>query len=268
MKRLLAALGCVLILSTSLPASAASGPVLRIDGADRTAEAMVTMRSDTTYVSLRALADALDCDAIVAWENGVARVQTDQLLLTARPGDEYILVNGKKVSVPLKVQSAQGRTLVPLRTLAEAFGAAVYWDPLNREANLISDARNRSGNYDADELYWLSRIISAESRGERLEGQIAVGNVVLNRVASPDFPNSIYDVIFDDKWGVQFEPVSNGTIYQTPTEQSVLAAKLCLEGVNVIGDSLYFLDPALAQNFWTVQNREYVSTLGCHQFYR
>ena len=122
-------------------------------------------------------------------------------------------------------------------------------------------------DYTSDELYWLSRIISAESRGEPLEGKIAVGNVVLNRVKSSEFPDTIKEVIFDDRWGGQFEPVRNGTIYQTPTDESILAAKLCLNGANVIGDSLYFLAPALAQNFWIVENREYIATIGCHDFY-
>lgn len=120
---------------------------------------------------------------------------------------------------------------------------------------------------DADAVFWLSRIISAESKGESLQGQIAVGNVVLNRVKSPEFPNTIYGVIFDDRWGGQFEPVRNGTIYLEPTEQSILAAKQCLSGVNNIGNCLYFLAPDLAQNFWIPQNRKYVTTIGCHDFY-
>lgn len=122
-------------------------------------------------------------------------------------------------------------------------------------------------NIDDDAIFWLSRIISAESKGESLEGQIAVGNVVLNRVKSPEFPNTIYGVIFDDRWGGQFEPVRNGTIYQEPTAQSIQAAKQCLSGVNNIGNCLYFLAPDLAQNFWIPQNREYVTTIGCHDFY-
>lgn len=120
---------------------------------------------------------------------------------------------------------------------------------------------------DADAVFWLSRIISAESKGESLEGQIAVGNVVLNRVKSSEFPNTIYGVIFDDRWGGQFEPVRNGTIYLEPTEQSIFAAKQCLSGVNNIGNCLYFLAPDLAQNFWIPQNRKYVTTIGCHDFY-
>ena len=117
-------------------------------------------------------------------------------------------------------------------------------------------------------MYWLSRIISAESKGESLEGQIAVGNVILNRVDSPEFPNNIYDVIFDARWGGQFAPVKNGTIYDAPSDSSILAAKLCLEGANTAGNSLYFLAPALAGNLWTMEERTYVTTIGTHWFYR
>ena len=67
--------------------------------------------------------------------------------------------------------------------------------------------------YDAGELYWLSRIICAESGAESMSGQIAVGNVILNRVRSGSFPNTVEGVIFDRKDAVQFEPVSNGRVY-------------------------------------------------------
>ena len=95
-----------------------------------------------------------------------------------------------------------------------------------------------------------------------------MGNVVLNRVKSPDFPDTIYGVIFDDRWGGQFEPVRNGTVYDEPTAESVEAARLCLEGVNTAGDSLYFLAPHLTDNHWTMENRTYVTTIGCHWFYQ
>ena len=114
---------------------------------------------------------------------------------------------------------------------------------------------------------WLSRIIEAESRDEPLTGKIAVGNVILNRVASSEFPGSIYGVIFDCNWGIQFEPVANGTIYNTPSEESILAAKLCLDGASVVGNSLYFLNPVKASNFWATQSCIYISTIGNHQFY-
>ena len=98
-------------------------------------------------------------------------------------------------------------------------------------------------------------------------GQMAVGNVVLNRVASPEFPNSIQGVIFDRKHGTQFEPVDNGTIYDTPTESAVAAAKAVLAGQNVVGSCKYFFAPALSQGTWMRQNRTYYTTIGCHRFY-
>ena len=94
-----------------------------------------------------------------------------------------------------------------------------------------------------------------------------MGNVVLNRVDSPEFPNTIYGVIFDDRWGGQFEPVRNGTVYQEPTQESILAAKLCLEGAVAVEDALYFLAPTLASNFWTMEDRPYITTIGVHWFY-
>ena len=82
--------------------------------------------------------------------------------------------------------------------------------------------------------------VHAEAGGECFDGKIAVGNVVLNRVASPQYPNTIYGVIFDRKHGTQFSPVSFGTIYNTPSADSLTAAKLALQGSRPVGDCLYF----------------------------
>lgn len=267
-KRICAVLAAVIVtLSVLSPASSASmpAPVLNLDGAKLGSSSMATLINGTTYVSIRNVSTAFDQNAAVSWKNNTAYIKTGSVQISARPGNAYITVNGVKHTVPSKVRIAQGRVLVPIRTLADAFGKTVIWHPLSWKISIISSI---SENYNQNDLYWLSRIISSESRGETLEGQIAVGNVVLNRVYSSEFPNSIYGVIFDDRWGGQFEPVRNGTIYQEPTEQSVLAAKLCLQGVNIVGNSLYFLAPSLAQNFWIPQNKTYVTTIGCHDFYK
>ena len=79
-------------LSLVLPASALT---LSVDGRDRTAEAKTTAIQNTTYVSLRSVATMLDPTAQVDWKDGKAWVTTDKLTLTARPGDEYIQVNGR-----------------------------------------------------------------------------------------------------------------------------------------------------------------------------
>lgn len=265
MKKRIAAVFAVAILILSPTATAASKPVLIINGKTAETDVMANIYNNTTYVSLRSVSSILDPASIISWETGTAKIRTKNLTFTARAGDTYVKINGSKINVPDGVKNLDGRILVPLRTLADAYNAVTYWSPVTKSVTVFTEINE---TYSSDDLYWLSRIISSESRGEPLEGKIAVGNVVLNRVNSSDFPNTIYGVIFDKRWGGQFEPVRNGTIYQKPTEESILAAKLCLNGANVIGDSLYFLAPALAQNFWTVENREYITTIGCHDFYR
>ena len=122
--------------------------------------------------------------------------------------------------------------------------------------------------YDSTDLYWLSRIISAEAKGEPFAGQIAVGNVVLNRVRSRSYPNTIYGVIFDRKHGTQFSPVSLGTIYREPSASSILAAKMCLEGYTLSEDILFFMNPRIATSNWISKNRPFAFRIGNHDFYR
>ena len=135
------------------------------------------------------------------------------------------------------------------------------------ETNNNSSSNNQT-NYSDNDLYWLSRIIHAEASGEPFEGKIAVGNVVLNRVKSKNYPNTVYGVIFDKKYGTQFSPVSYGTIYNTPSSDSIKAARKCLEGYSINSEMIFFINPDIATNFWIVKTREYVMTIGNHDFYK
>ena len=261
------ALAAALMLSAVLPASAVE--VLSVGGRNVWNEAGARLVGEgTTYVSLRTVAGLLSRKSAVSWENDTAWVRGDGLTLRAKPGDVWLTVNDRALYIPDGVMLENGRTLVPIRVLAEALGGSVDWSPEKGVTLTVGAGRANPPSYTQDELYWMSRIISAESRGEPLLGKLAVGTVVLNRVASGEFPNSIRDVIFDTKWGVQFQPVANGTVYDEPTAESVLAAKLVLDGARAAGDSLYFLAPDLTSNHWTMENREFVVTIGCHWFYR
>jgi len=164
---------------------------------------------------------------------------------------------------------SDGRMYVPVSTITKALSLNYYTgsDGSLRTHGTASPILSGASYYDADAVYWLSRIISAESRGESLIGQIAVGNVVLNRTRHSAFPNTIWGVIFDRKYGVQFSPVSNGTIYNTPAATSVLAAKICLDGFTVSDDVLYFLRPSASTSSWIVQNREFLFVIGNHYFF-
>lgn len=125
-----------------------------------------------------------------------------------------------------------------------------------------------SNNYYTN-LYWLSRIINAEAGAEPYEGKVAVGNVILNRVWSGLFPNTVKGVIFEYYHGIpQFSPVAEGTIYNAPSEESVQAAKDAMNGVRPVGSSTYFFNPDKSAGTWIVENKTYVKRIGNHVFYK
>lgn len=134
-----------------------------------------------------------------------------------------------------------------------------------------SNSSNRvasRGGERSEDLYWLSRIIHSEAQGEPYKGKVAVGNVIMNRVNSGSFPNTVKEVVFDKQDGyTQFSPVLDGTIYNTPDTQSVEAAREILNGARPVGNALYFLNPRESTNFWITKNRKYMTTIGLHDFY-
>ena len=163
---------------------------------------------------------------------------------------------------------SDGRMYVPASSLLRALSLSHTASGGNVNiSGTPAPVKSADQYYAEDAVYWLARIISAESRGESLLGQIAVGTVVMNRVESPSFPNTIWGVIFDKKYGVQFAPTANGTIYNAPTEESIIAAKMCLEGYSITNSALYFFNPRYSSSTWVRENREYAFTLGNHMFY-
>lgn len=227
------------------------------------------IHNGAVYVPLRTVSEALGMKCTWNESKKSAQISSDSAAMIFYPHKNSVYSNGK--SIDLEIHLTDGRIHVPVRFLSEQFGLSVSWDPLYYRVMLASENNVPSHlldkTYNQDEVYWLSKIIHSEAGGENLTGQIAVGNVVLNRVASSDFPNTIYSVIFDRAGGVQFEPVINGSIHLTPTHSSVEAAKRALSGENAAGESLFFLNPAKAQNFWILQNRTFYTSIGNHDFY-
>lgn len=250
--------GLLAAASLCLPVQAARPAGLQVDG--ELLQTAAYVEEGTAYAPLRDLLDALG-GWTVWWDGSAARAVSEGASLSAEPGG-VLTVNGTRY--PCVVDVVDGRTYVPLRLTAEALGGSVRWDPWLDGAAVTSPG----AEHDAMDYYWLARIIHAESGGEALEGQIAVGNVVLNRVSSEDFPDSVPGVIFDDENGVQFEPVSNGSVTKEPTELSREAARRALAGETTAGDALYFFAPALSQGTWIDSSRAYRQTIGCHRFYR
>ena len=122
-------------------------------------------------------------------------------------------------------------------------------------------------DYTEEDLMWLYRIIHAEARGEPYEAMLAVGNVVLNRRASPMYPDTVRDVIFDSRNGVQFSPTVNGAIHNTPSVASFIAAVEVLEGRQNAEGVLFFKNPQIARSSWMSRNRPFAFSLNNHDFF-
>ncbi len=262
---------CVLLL-TVMPVRATGGVKVILNGSVLFSDVSAVLQNGTTYVPLRAFAEAF-AESEVTWNasQGRAIVRSSGLTLDVQVGRQYMVANDRYFYMADSILVRDGRVLVPVRALSMAYGIDVQWNAAARTVILTGSGRpvqNGASFYDADSVLWLARIIHAESQGESLKGKMAVGNVVLNRVKSPSFPNTIYGVIFDQSNGPQFTPTANGTIYNTPGTESVIAAKMCLEGYTVVPDRcLYFLNPAIAASGWVTQNRPYVTAIGNHYFY-
>lgn len=241
---------------------------VRLNGSDAKMGALLI--GSTTYVPFDTANDVLSFgSANISGDTATMHAVTPFASISARSGDCYIEASGRYLGGGAITVS--GMLYVPIRTLAKAYNADVQWHADTRSVDLFAKEGDTitSGDdyYNSDEVYWLSRIISAEAGNEPMNGKILVGNVVLNRVESNEFPNTIYSVIFDREWGVQFTPIENGTIYNEPSADSVIAAKLCLDSYYISRTAMYFLNPLLATNFWVPANRPYLTTVGSHDFY-
>ena len=186
-------------------------------------------------------------------------------------GGDYAVLNGRYFYLPDGLYDQGGELLWPLRVLADMFSCTVAWDETSGSIDLdvtrAAIAESGDTYYNEQDVYWLSRIIYAESGNQPLAGQIGVGNVVLNRVESPLFPDTVYAVIFDRTYGVQFSPVETGGIYCEPDEEAIIAAKLALGGYETVGDSLYFVNPSIGAVSWFASNFTFVARIGDHDFY-
>ena len=128
----------------------------------------------------------------------------------------------------------------------------------------IMTSSNSSGSSanNSNDLNLLARLIYAESRGEPYTGQVAVGAVVLNRVKSSSFPNTISGVIYQSG---AFSVVNDGQINLTPNETAKKAAQDALNGWDPTYGALYYFNPKTATNSW-IWSRPLTVQIGNHRF--
>jgi N-acetylmuramoyl-L-alanine amidase len=125
-----------------------------------------------------------------------------------------------------------------------------------------SSSSSSSSTTSSSDLNLLARLVYGEARGEPYSGQVAVAAVVLNRVKSSDFPNTISGVIYQKG---AFDVVSDGQINLTPNSTATQAAQDALNGWDPSYGSIYYFNPSTATNQW-IWSRPHVITIGKHRF--
>lgn len=132
----------------------------------------------------------------------------------------------------------------------------------NNGNNNSGSTATASSNYTSSDLYLLAKCIYAEARGESYTGQVAVGAVILNRVASSKFPNTISGVIYQKN---AFTAVSDGQINLSPDKTAMNAASDAMNGWDPTYGCIYYYNPAVATSSW-IFSRQTVTTIGKHVF--
>ncbi|WP_107942396.1 MULTISPECIES: spore cortex-lytic enzyme [Metasolibacillus] len=117
-------------------------------------------------------------------------------------------------------------------------------------------------NYTERDLQLMANAVFGEARGEPYEGQVAVAAVILNRLESPDFPNSISDIIFQP---LAFTAVADGQIWLTPNERAKQAVLDAMNGWDPTENALYYFNPKTATSKW-IWTRPQIKQIGQHIF--
>ncbi|WP_337032191.1 spore cortex-lytic enzyme [Paenibacillus illinoisensis] len=168
--------------------------------------------------------------------------------------------------------------VVGAKTKLKLYNATKQWSPteppLHKESSGQGGGNNNAGNeqdnmgsansmgLSENEIKIMANAVYGESRGEPFEGQVAVAAVILNRVRSPEFPNTPSGVIFQPG---AFTAVADGQIYLEPNAQARKAVEQAMNGWDPSGGCLYYFNPKTATSKW-IWTRPQVKTIGQHIF--
>lgn len=261
-KRLIPALLALsLVLAPVIPAYAEEAEPTYVEVAvnGESANYIAELWDDVSYVPFYHSVASLRPDATITWEDGLFTAAAWDFTMTCRVGDPYVVINERYLYVPGGVLGwGDGTALIPTRTLALALGAWVDWSGKVELCSGGLPLTVEDKPYDEETLDLMARVITHESGNQPLEGKMAVGNVILNRVNSPLFPGTVSEVIYSPN---QFPGATNAT----PNEESILAARLVLEGANVVPEALYF--NGVGKDCWAARAKRLIKNIGGHSFY-
>lgn len=249
---------------------------LQVDGEEIALGAPLRIYENRLYVPVAALTSCFEVS--LEWDS-----VNQEVTLTTAQGNTIVLGMGVPVvyydegrymmdAAPFLVDD---RTYLPIRYAADLLQAKASWDAEQQVATLTRIEQeepyvpallaHEAEPFTEEDLLLLAKITQVEAGHESYEGQLAVANVILNRVKDERFPNTIRDVIYAGK---QFPPAHNGLLDKSEPNDSVIrAAKDALNGKNNVEDAVYFHNPRRSGGkFWN--SLEVVKDIGAHRFYK
>jgi len=208
---------------------------------------------------------ALSSEKIEGWKLEAEKLEAEKLeaeKLEAEKLEAEKVKLATAQAVAVKINTDRGISRGGL-SLASSRVTAVNAVAIDSSVNSISSSKTA---YEKD---LFSRLVNAEAGGESFEGKLAVATVLINRVNSGKFPNTIKGVIYDKNWGVQFTPTADGRINNPASSESIKAVNMVLDGHRSFQSNiLYFLNPTTADSPWITENKVFFKTIGNHEFYQ
>lgn len=185
--------------------------------------------------------------------------------ISAVKGKNYVNVNGRYIYIKSGVKFKGDKCYLPLSVLLCATGASKNVTEEAGPQTYTTGLRSMttgSDFYDEELVYWMSKTINSEAGNQSLEGKIAVGNVIINRMRSSRYSNTVTGVIFQKG---QFDGTLTAAFKATPPEECVIAAKIAIEGIQIYHNAMYFNRAGM--NSWARSSRPFLGTLGGHDFF-
>lgn len=216
-------------------------------------ETVPVLTEGRLYAPMRQLAELLHANVNLNTELDVIELVTVQpAVITEEYGLDHISkeIGGTKSEL-LKRNGLDGKAVIKPGTKLKVVIPSIF--------------DNIAEPFTESDLTLLAKITMVEAGYESYEGQLALANVILNRVKSASFPDSVRDVIYSGK---QFPPAHNGILDKSKPNASVLrAAKDALNGKNNVGNAVYFFNPEISKgSFWS--SLDVITTIGHHSFAR
>lgn len=177
-------------------------------------------------------------------------------------GNKFTYYGGTPKQQQVKKQEPSKSSEQPAKKEQQKQSSSPKKETKNQETSLEPTAVNVPNGYSQNDIQLMANAVYGEARGEPYEGQVAVAAVILNRVQSTSFPNTVSGVIFEPR---AFTAVADGQIWLTPNETAKEAVIDAMNGWDPTGDAIYYFNPNTATSSW-IWSRPQIKQIGKHVF--